>query len=55
MEVSESMYRVLKLAAKTKIARGEDGYKVLESYASKVSSNQLERMTQELIEEGVLE
>ena len=54
MEVSESMYRVLKLAAKTKLARGEDGYEVLEAYSAKVSANQLERMTQELIEEGVL-
>lgn len=55
MEVSESMYRVLKLAAQTKIKRGEDGYTVLEAYAAKVSSNQLERMTQELIEEGYLQ
>lgn len=55
MEVSESMYRVLKLAARTKIKRGEDGYKVLETYSAKVSENQLERMTQELIEEGYLD
>lgn len=54
MEVSESMYRVLKNAAKIKIQRGEDGYEVLESYAAKVSASQLERMTQELIEEGLL-
>lgn len=55
MEVSESMYRVMKLAAITKIKMGEDGYKVIASYSAKVSANQLERMTQELVEEGYLE
>ena len=55
MEVSESMYRVLKNAAKVKIQRGEDGYEVLDQYSGKMSAIQLERMTQELIEEGVLE
>lgn len=54
MEVSESMYKVLKMAAITKISRGEDGYEVIASYAKKVSEGQLERMTQELIEEGYL-
>lgn len=54
MEVSETMYRVMKLAAKTKIQRGEDGYEILEDYAKKISQNQIERMTQELIEEGLL-
>lgn len=54
MEVSESMYKVLKMAAITKINRGQDGYEVLESYSKKVSESQLERMTQELIEEGYL-
>lgn len=55
MEVSESMYRILKNAVKIKIKRGEDGYEVLEQYSGKMSAIQLERMTQELIEEGVLE
>lgn len=54
MEVSETLYRVMKLAAKTKIQRGEDGYKILEEYSQKISENQIERMTQELIEEGLL-
>lgn len=54
MEVSESMYRVLKMAAKAKIQRGDDGYEVLSQYDGKMSKIQLERMTQELIEEGIL-
>lgn len=54
MEVSETLYRVMKLAAKTKIQRGADGYEVLAEYAEKISEKQVERMTQELIEEGIL-
>lgn len=54
MEVTESMYRVFKLAAQTKIKRGEDGYEVLAQYAEKISDSQVERMTRELIEEGYL-
>lgn len=54
MEVSESMYRVFKLAAQTKIKRGQDGYDVLEEYSKKISQAQIERMTQELIEEGYI-
>lgn len=55
MEVSESMYRILKNAVKIKVKRGADGYEVLEQYSGKMSAIQLERMTQELIEEGVLD
>jgi hypothetical protein len=55
MEVTENMYKIFKLAAQTKIKRGEDGYKVLAEYAEKISDNQIQRMTQELIEEGYLE
>ena len=54
MEVSESMYKIFKLAAQVKIQRGEDGYEVLAEYAKKISNNQIERMTKELIEEGYL-
>lgn len=54
MEVSESMYRVFRLAAQTRIKRGEDGYEVLAEYGEKISENQLERMTKELIEDGYL-
>ena len=54
MEVSESMYKIFKLAAQAKIKRGEDGYEVLTEYAQKISENQIERMTNELLEEGYL-
>lgn len=54
MEVTESMYKVFKLAAQAKIKRGEDGYEVLAEYAKKISDTQIERMTNELIEEGYL-
>lgn len=53
MAVSENVYRVVKRAAKIRIARGEDAYEVIASYP-KLSDEQSERLTQELIEEGVI-
>lgn len=52
MEISDSMYRILKTAARIKIQRGEDCQEVLNSYAVKVSTSQLERMKRELTKEG---
>lgn len=53
MAVSENVYRVVKKAVKIRIARGEDAYEVIASYP-KLSDEQSERLTQELIEEGVI-
>ena len=53
MAVSENVYRVVKRAVKIRIARGEDAYEVIASYP-KLSDEQSERLTQELIEEGVI-
>ena len=53
MAVSENVYRVVKKAVKIRIARGEDAYEVIASYP-KLSDEQSERLTQELIEEGII-
>jgi len=53
MAVTENVYRVVKRAVKIRISRGEDAYEVIASYP-KLSDEQSERLTQELIEEGVI-
>lgn len=53
MAVKENVYRVVKRAAKIRIERGEDPYEVIASYP-KLSEEQSARLTQELIEEGVI-
>lgn len=53
MAVKENVYRVVKRAAKIRIERGEDPYEVIASYP-KLSEEQSARLTQELIEEGII-
>lgn len=53
MAVTENVYRVVKRAVKIRISRGEDAYEVIASYP-KLSDEQSERLTQELIEEGII-
>lgn len=53
MAVKENVYRVVKRATKIRIERGEDPYEVIASYP-KLSEEQSARLTQELIEEGVI-
>lgn len=53
MAVKENVYRVVKRAAKIRIERDEDPYEVIASYP-KLSEEQSARLTQELIEEGII-
>lgn len=52
MKISETMYRVFKLAAQTKVRRGEKLEDVLAEYAEKIDADQIEQMKQELTEEA---
>lgn len=54
MAVSNSVYKVYRMAAKKRIEDGEDPYEVVASL-TKLSADQKERLTEELIEMGVME
>lgn len=54
MAVSNSVYKVYRMAAKKRIEDGEDAYEVVASM-TKLSTDQKERLTEELIEMGVIE
>lgn len=54
MEVSDSMYRVLKRAIQIKVSRGEDGWAAIQEYKGKISDEQYEQMVAELIADGTL-
>ena len=47
----ETMYRVFKLAAQTKVRRGEKLENILAEYAEKIDADQIEQMRQELTKE----
>ena len=51
MKISETMYRVFKLAAQTKVRRGEKLENILAECAEKIDADQIEQMRQELTKE----
>lgn len=54
MAVSNAVYKVYRMAAKKRIEDGEDAYEVIASM-TKLSADQRERLTEELIEMGVMD
>lgn len=54
MAVSNAVYKIYRTAAKKRIEDGEDPYEVVASM-TKLSTEQKERLTEELIEEGYME